>query len=135
MIRSKATNEGVASRSVLAQIKAKHKLGCAICGLKTTYISIRKNGLVVSSPLRSFGVTVPAKKIAEFELQIKNNDLVNLHKFLVGQKYDGLDFYCPDCDKIYCENHYILKPVWDFADFYDYTEGECPDKHRRILDD
>lgn len=57
-----------------------------------------------------------------------------LHKFIDGQKYDGLDFYCPDCDKIYYEDHYTLTPVWD-GGFYDYTEGECPNKHKRILDD
>lgn len=47
---------------------------------------------------------------------------------------DGMDAYCPKCDKIYCKKHYSVVEIWD-EDFYDYSEGTCPKGHKRIVDD
>lgn len=132
ILRFKRSNDGFADRRSLTGIRARYKLKCSICGLKTVYVSKRKSNLVISSPLRSFGVPIP--NITKFLQEVKNKKLINIHQFLIAKDYDGLDFYCPECDKIYCENHYALRPHWE-RDFYDYTEGKCPNGHKRVVDD
>lgn len=47
---------------------------------------------------------------------------------------DGLDAYCPECDRIYCRTHYNVIEEWDEG-FYDYATGTCPVGHTRIIDD
>ena len=47
---------------------------------------------------------------------------------------DGLDCYCPECDKIFCREHYQPREEWDEG-FYDCTYAVCPDGHRRKIDD
>jgi hypothetical protein len=46
----------------------------------------------------------------------------------------GLDAYCPDCDRIYCAQHYRAEDIFDDT-FYDYTTGTCPNGHRRMIGD
>lgn len=49
-------------------------------------------------------------------------------------QHEGMDAYCPECDKIYCREHY--NPVEEYDDgFYDCTYGTCPSGHRRMIDD
>lgn len=45
-----------------------------------------------------------------------------------------MTFYCPDCGRWYCGDHWKLTVVWDEV-FYDYTVGVCPSGHQRDLDD
>ncbi len=47
---------------------------------------------------------------------------------------DGIDAYCPKCDKIYCKFHYHTEIIYDEG-FYDCTYGVCPEGRRRIIDD
>ncbi len=69
-----------------------------------------------------------------FEI-LKNENLLEVHQFM--QKYhsqEGLDAYCPQCDNIYCWEHYKAREEYDDG-FYDCTYGECPNGHRRMIDD
>jgi hypothetical protein len=70
---------------------------------------------------------------------LTNDDLAGLHKFLNKETnmYEGLDAYCPECDKVYCRNHMRTEVVMDEDDpgFYDCTYGTCPAGHRRMIDD
>jgi hypothetical protein len=45
-----------------------------------------------------------------------------------------VDAYCPECDKIYCWEHYNAKEEYD-GGFYDCTYGEYPKSHKRMIDD
>jgi len=45
-----------------------------------------------------------------------------------------IDAFCPDCDKIYCRNHYNVTEEWDEG-YYDCSYGICPKGHRRMIDD
>jgi len=47
---------------------------------------------------------------------------------------EGVDAYCPECDRVYCEKHYNLSAVFDDG-FYDCSYGTCSEGHRRKLDD
>ena len=48
-------------------------------------------------------------------------------------------FYCPQCDKAYCQKHWQTEIVFDddpaMPGWYDCTYGTCPKGHRRIVDD
>jgi hypothetical protein len=70
---------------------------------------------------------------------LTNDDLAGLHKFLNKETnmYEGLDAYCPECDKAYCSDHMRTEVVMDEDDpgFYDCTYGTCPAGHRRMIDD
>lgn len=48
--------------------------------------------------------------------------------------HEGMDAYCPECDRLYCAAHYLREEEYD-AGFYDCTFGTCPAGHRRIIDD
>lgn len=61
--------------------------------------------------------------------------LATLHEFFKKHiVYEGIDAYCPECDKIYCYEHYNPREVYDEG-FYDCTYGTCPEGHERIIDD
>jgi hypothetical protein len=69
-----------------------------------------------------------------FELLIKRN-LLGVHNFMKKYHgYEGLDAYCPECDKIYCWEHYDAREEYDDG-FYDCTYGICPKGHKRMIDD
>lgn len=69
-----------------------------------------------------------------FEI-LENEDLSGVHQFMLKyHSLEGLDAYCPECDKIYCWEHYNARVEYDDG-FYDCTMGECPAGHRRMIDD
>ncbi|MFX0034569.1 MAG: hypothetical protein ACFE9I_02875 [Candidatus Hermodarchaeota archaeon] len=66
---------------------------------------------------------------------ISELNILKVHNFL--KKYhthEGLDAYCPEYNKIYCWEHYNAREEFDDG-FYDYTYGECPEGHKRMIDD
>ncbi|TXT54811.1 MAG: hypothetical protein BAJATHORv1_50062 [Candidatus Thorarchaeota archaeon] len=63
-------------------------------------------------------------KIRQVHKHLRNNTFIE----------DGIDAYCPKCDKIYCKDHYVTRVVYDQG-FYDCTYGTCPVGHERIIDD
>lgn len=132
IIRAKATNEGVPDRRSMQGKPADYTLNCSLCDAETVRIGMQGDGLIISSPLRSYGIRVPDLK--KYITAIENNQLGQVHQLLSELGFDGLDFYCPECDKVFCDEHYKLDPVWDKG-FYDYTEGTCPEDHRRVVDD
>jgi hypothetical protein len=67
---------------------------------------------------------------------LESKDIARLHKFVKSYvtMEDGLDGYCPECDKVYCKQHIRTRVVMDDG-FYDCTYGTCPEGHERIIDD
>ncbi len=127
----KLTNEGFPNRRSLEGIAADLVLNCSSCNLPVVKLEKQEEGVVVSSPLRRFFIGVAGvKKVFE---GLREGNLAQFDKLLM-KEFDGLDFYCRECDKVYCEQHYSLRPVWDDG-FYDYTVGKCPEGHERIVDD
>ncbi|MFX1418132.1 MAG: hypothetical protein ACFE9N_04335 [Promethearchaeota archaeon] len=69
-----------------------------------------------------------------FEILLKRN-LLGIHNFMKKYHgYEGLDAYCPECNKIYCWEHYDAREEYDDG-FYDCTYGICPNGHKRMIDD
>jgi hypothetical protein len=111
--------------SVCGKISVEYKIGF---GRFDEHESLVYTGITHSRSLR--------KDLASelFEI-LKNENLLEVHQFM--QKYhsqEGLDAYCPKCDKIYCWEHFKAREEYDDG-FYDCTYGECPNGHRRMIDD
>ena len=117
-----------------------YQLPCAICGTIAVTLKIdvdrwsKEEALIYTGITHQAGLHLDiADPIFQF---LENGQIAEAHQFL--QNYmpmeQGIDAYCPDCDKIYCWDHY--KPVEEFDDgFYDDTLGTCPEGHSRMIDD
>lgn len=46
-------------------------------------------------------------------------------------------FFCPECDQVYCLEHWRVSIAYDddFPGWYDAAYGTCPQGHRRMIDD
>ena len=128
----KETSAGVPCRDALERCEADRSLHCDLCQREIVRLAVRGDQLVVASPLRRLGMDAGALNVAPTALL--QADPLTLHAAMVRAHQDGLDFYCPECDKLYCEAHYRCVPQWDEG-FYDYTLGICPEGHERIVDD
>ncbi len=67
---------------------------------------------------------------------LNDQNIAGIHDLVKEKKSmeDGVDAYCPVCDKIYCKRHYQVTVEWDEG-YYDCSYGTCPKGHRRIIDD
>ncbi|MFX1388949.1 MAG: hypothetical protein ACFE9Z_02670 [Promethearchaeota archaeon] len=66
---------------------------------------------------------------------LQKEDLEGIHNFMKKHhSFEGLDAYCPKCDKIYCWEHYDAREEYDDG-FYDCTYAICPNGHKRMIDD
>jgi hypothetical protein len=73
--------------------------------------------------------------LAERALKVlEQDDLPALYAYLKEISTDGLDAYCPDCDAVYCRQHYNAYDTYDEG-FYDCTYATCPRGHRRMIAD
>lgn len=126
-------------QTVFELSKTMYQIPCSICGkiaieFKIGYGRFDKEESLVFSGIthsRSF-----SKKLSSKIFKIlKAQNLKAAHEFMIQYYgYEGLDAYCPECDKIYCREHYNARVEWDDG-FYDCTMGTCPRGHERLIDD
>ena len=116
-----------------------YQLSCSICGELAIEFKMGVGQFDKNEKLLYRGIicgTSLNKSLATqlFDI-LENEDIAGAHEFMKKyHSYEGLDAYCPECDKVYCWNHYKLEEEWDEG-FYDCTMGECPEGHRRMIDD
>jgi len=133
MAGSKETTAGRPSREALEACRSDHALVAACCDLEVVRLAFEGDRLVVASPLRRY--TLRAEDLqGSSPRQAAQLPLAALHDLIQRADRDGLDFYCPDCDALYCERHYRCRPQFDEG-FYDYTLACCPRGHERVIDD
>ena len=124
---------------VIKKSNHEYQLPCSICGEIAVDYRIGVGQFDKEEKLLYRGIIIGTslnKGLADelFEIMEKE-DIAKAHEFMKNHhSYEGLDAYCPECDKIYCWNHYKLEEEWDEG-FYDCTYGECPKGHRRMIDD
>jgi hypothetical protein len=127
------TNFGRPSRSAMQRCEVDCALHCSCCGRESVRLALLGGRLVVASPLRRFAIG--ERELGDVDLRaLMEGPLDVLHERIVSAGYDGLDFYCPDCDEVFCEVHMRCVPFFDQG-FYDFTLGRCPAGHERIVDD
>jgi hypothetical protein len=116
-----------------------YHLPCSVCGDIAVEFAIGKGRFDKEEKLVFRGITHGTslrRELADklFEI-LETKNLLGAHDFM--KKYhgfEGLDAYCPICDKIYCWEHYKAEEVFDDG-FYDCTYGTCPVGHKRMIDD
>ncbi len=116
-----------------------YHLPCSVCGKVSVIIHIgvpvysKDLRLVYEGITHSTGYDLQDAKDV-FALLSAGN-LKELHQLFKDRLvYEGIDAYCPECDKIYCRDHYNAVENYDDG-FYDDTDGTCPQGHRRMIDD
>ncbi len=129
------------SRKVIKISETEYHLPCAICGKTAVSFVIgtpwyeKNEALICNGIVHGGSISLSSKdkifswlmqdQISEVHSYFKNNSIVF---------EEGIDAYCPECDKIYCGVHYFTKEEWDDG-FYDCTYGTCPAGHVRIIHD
>jgi len=110
----------------LSDFAHRNKIGLTVVGPEAPLAS----GIVDEFQRRRLRIFGPTQKAAQLE-----SSKVFAKEFMRKyHSYEGIDAYCPECDRIYCWNHYKLEEEWDEG-FYDCTYGECPKGHKRMIDD
>lgn len=112
--------------SVCGRVEAGFKIGIPKSGGKKSlyYIGIIKQAKFSLNDAKKIFQWLEEDKIAEVHADVQKS--IDLE--------EGIDAYCPKCDKIYCYQHYKVQEVWDEG-FYDCTYGTCPLGHKRIIND
>lgn len=113
----------------------------------------------------TFACAVCGQPAATVELQVTNNSATLMQTGFMGHITESLSqeaipaihqaisqasgrllydlnllwapFYCPDCEQVYCRQHWLIIPQFDddFPGWYDCAYGTCPQGHRRLVDD
>lgn len=111
------------------------KLNCSLCGELTVLVDFKERSLTVRSPLRVFTLhTEIVGETPRIERCLTHHQLGEVHQALRDAQADGLDYYCPSCNAVYCAAHYPTLPDFDEG-FYDCSRAVCPKGHRRVMDD
>lgn len=117
-----------------------HALSCDVCEAIAwrahtgTVWYTDEHGVVISGLVNTRLADIRHAKTIDRLLNA--NRIAALHRFLIRKKIadQGIDAYCPECDRIYCGKHYTTSVSFDDG-FYDCTDAVCPQGHSRTIDD
>lgn len=110
------------------------EIPCSICGNVAVVITQEQSGIFINSALRRFSLHSSSPEVISALLQdLKEGKFQKVHQALLKVS-NGLDYYCPDCDRFYCADHYEVIPQFEEG-WYDFSMATCPYGHRRIMDD
>jgi hypothetical protein len=124
---------------------------CSICGAMAGFVEIRRAGarigveagieqtiyepeaslIQVASPAGTdvSPASLWAKKFDAIVDGVRNSDAAALYHL----SYVLAPFYCPDCDRIYCDRHWDLQHYDDEKMGFSGIEGTCPNGHFHVL--
>ncbi|MHA2399278.1 MAG: hypothetical protein ACXADU_10380 [Promethearchaeota archaeon] len=126
------------SERIIKVSDLEYHLPCSVCGKVAVVFKIGYGQFDDVESLVFKGITHGTSlniELAEVLFGIlEQKSLLGAHEFMKRRFYEGLDAFCPECDKIYCWEHYNAKVEYDDG-FYDATYGECPQGHKRMIDD
>ena len=116
-----------------------YHLPCSVCGKSAVEFRIGYGRLDEKESLVFRGITLETSlnvKLANMLFKIlQKKDLLGVHNFMKKyHSFEGVDAYCPECDNIYCWEHYNAREEYDDG-FYDCTYGGCTKGHKRMIDD
>lgn len=117
-----------------------YELPCSVCSKTCISFKIGTTRLFKEEGLLYSGITHQTSrdlKYADAIFKFLDEEKISeLHSFLENNHLleEGLDAYCPQCDAIYCWEHFNAYEEFDDG-FYDCTYAECPKGHHRMIDD
>ena len=107
---------------------------CAVCNQQAAVLTLHEDGRLIHHGLMAevTEVVPPAMRMAAlYALEQAGPDAI----YAVNKLWAA--FYCPQCDAVYCKEHWQIELKYDDADpsWYDCAFGVCPHGHRRLIDD
>ncbi|MFX0134003.1 MAG: hypothetical protein ACFFDN_10205 [Candidatus Hodarchaeota archaeon] len=133
-------NETVKPKERVIKISdLEYQLPCSVCSKIAVEFKVGYGRLDKNESLVFRGITIETSLNITLAYEIfsilQRKDLLGFHNFMKKyHSYEGVDAYCPKCDKIYFWEHYNAREEYDDG-FYDCTYGECPNGHKRMIDD
>ena len=119
---------------------SEYAIYCSLCDEQAGHFFVETPKHSKEKTLSYFGIAaaayLPMAELKTIAGMLDKGDIKNLHHYV--KKFmpleDGLDFFCPGCDKIYCRTHHRVREKFDQG-FYDYATGTCPNGHERTIAD
>jgi len=117
-----------------------YELPCSVCSKICINFRIGITDLFTKEGLLYTGITHQTSLNLKYANKVfsllEDDNIAELHNFLESSSIleEGLDAYCPKCDKVYCWEHFNAYEEYDDG-FYDCTYAECPEGHKRMIDD
>jgi hypothetical protein len=106
--------------------------GCSICNKPVINIEIQNQIIIIGSILKRFGILV--SDIDKIKNIIRKKEFNKIDRILESKGYDGLDFYCPQCNKIFCPQHYKLIQIYAYDGQKEHVIARCPNNHEKIVE-
>lgn len=127
------------SKKVIKISDLEYHLPCSVCSISAVKFRIGYGRFDKRESLVFRGITLETSLNVDLANELfkilENQDLLGAHNFMRNyHSLEGMDAYCPECDKIYCWEHYNAWEEYDEG-FYDCTYGVCPKGHKRMIDD
>jgi len=128
-------------QKIIRTNETEYCLPCSVCGETAVVFEIgiprfgkEEKNLIYSGI--THGTALGLQHVQNIFNYLEKEEIANVHNYLIKEKlnFEGIDGYCPDCDKIYCRFHYNAYEEYDEG-FYDCTYGVCPKGHKRMIDD
>jgi hypothetical protein len=114
---------------------AEHEFTCGLCDSPAGTVSLKvkddRSMVVVSSFTGVVRVPVESHAASRAQTALASGNAQTLYNL----DLEFAPFYCPRCQKCYCQDHWRYWDVDDEDGWYDSTRGSCPVGHERMLSD
>lgn len=119
---------------VLRVSEEEYVLLCALCGGSAERFRIvGENVAFTRSPQALLPQYFPRDQAPALFRILVEEGVKALHEHLVTQRQSsGVHGYCPECERMYCIQHYTVEEEWDES-WFKGARGACPRGHRREL--
>ena len=119
---------------------------CSVCGKVAANVTLIPGSVTNPSAMLSeraagtlmiagfMGGTGEAVEAEEF-MPVKEALLETNAQKLYAIRNLWAPFYCPQCQSVYCLNHWKTRAVFEEGGWYDCSYGVCPQGHERKVDD
>jgi hypothetical protein len=83
---------------------SEYSIPCSICGKNVVTIHFSPDGIRIETFLGSQKVNSLDER--DVEESIKNGKVWKIHALLSHGNRNGLAIYCPECNRVYCGEHW-----------------------------
>lgn len=106
-------------------------LACAVCGGDAVTFIAAEPGMRCStlSPINA-GPECRGDLALRLAALLDAGDARAVVELLTGADGPGCDAYCPECDRVYCKDHYAVETIWS-GSWHEATNATCPMSHPR----
>jgi hypothetical protein len=108
---------------------------CAVCQTLAAKITLNNDDwLITEGFLGEVKERISTERGLALQWALEDESAFHLY----GLERLWAPFYCPECDAVYCKDHWRMQMEFEddpLPGWYDCTWGTCPHGHRRMVDD